>query len=68
MGFKMTELSRTIILNQLRAQKPELNEIELKIELFRTFYRDDFKEETLYKIAEEMKLFLLKEKAEKSVR
>jgi hypothetical protein len=59
--FEMTELSRNIILNQLRQKRPDLNEIELKIELFRIFYRSDFDDETLNKIAGEMKQVLLKE-------
>jgi len=58
--FEMTELSRSIILNQLRLRNPHLSEIELKIELFKTFYRSDFDEETLHKITSEMKEFLEK--------
>lgn len=57
--FEMTELSRKIILNQLKLKNPELTEIELKIELFKTFYRSDFDMEALNKIAEKMKQFLL---------
>jgi hypothetical protein len=65
--FEMTELSRSIILNQLHKKRPDLNEIDLKTELFRTFYRYDFDNETLNRIIEEMKMFLLKEQAEKQV-
>jgi hypothetical protein len=65
MGFEMTELSRTIILNQIRQERPELNEIELKIELLKTFYRDDFDDATLHKIAEEMRRYFVKKKTEK---
>lgn len=57
--FEMTELSRTIILNQLRNKHPDLSEIDLKIELFKAFYTFDFDKETLNKIAGEMKLFLI---------
>jgi hypothetical protein len=57
--FEMTELSRNIILNQLHIKNPELNEIDLKIELFKSFYRFDFDNETLDKIAAKMKQFLL---------
>lgn len=63
--FEMTELSRSIILNQLRRKNPKLNAIELKIELFKAFYRIDFDDATLNKITEEMKDFLLSEQAEK---
>ncbi len=62
--FEMTELSRNIILNQLRQTRPDLSEIDLKVELFKIFYRSDFDDETLNKIAEEMKRFLLKEPPE----
>lgn len=40
--FEMTELSRSIIQNQLVLKRPELTEIEVKIELFKIFYRFDF--------------------------
>ena len=65
--FEMTELSRSIILNQLQRKNPELNEIELKIELFKAFYRIDFDDETLNKIAGKMKEFLLNEQTEKQI-
>jgi hypothetical protein len=57
--FEMTELSRSIILNQIRKKRPELNEIELKIELFRAFYKYDFDDGTINKIIDKMRLFLL---------
>lgn len=56
--FEMTELSRKIIQNQLISKKPELTKIEIKIELFKAFYRFDFDEVTLNRIAEKMKQFL----------
>jgi len=57
--FEMTELSRSIIQNQLIHKRPELTEIEVKIELFKIFYRFDFDMETLNKIAGKMKEFLV---------
>lgn len=57
--FEMTELSRNIIHNQLLLKRPELTEVEVKIELFKIFYRSDFDEETLIRISENMKAFLL---------
>lgn len=57
--FELTDLSRSIILNQLRIKNPNLTEIDLKIELFKAFYKFDFCEEELNKIASEMKRFLL---------
>ncbi len=59
--FEMTELSRKIILNQIHQKNPELNEIELKIELFKAFYRFDFDNETLSRICDDMKEYLIRE-------
>jgi len=66
--FEMTELSRKIILNQLHIKNPELNEIELKIELFKTFYKFDFDNEKLNLIAEDMRQFLIKEETDKQIK
>lgn len=55
--FEMTELSRKIIQNQIVRKQPELTEIEIKIKLFKVFYRFDFDEVTLNRIAESMKGF-----------
>ena len=55
--FEMTELSRKIIKHQLASKQPELTEIEIKIELFKAFYRFDFDSVTLNRIAENMKQF-----------
>ncbi len=63
--FEMTELSRNIILNQLRLKNPELSEIDLKIELFKKFYKFDFDNELLNKITEKMRQFLMNEVIEK---
>ncbi len=63
--FEMTELSRKIILNQLHIKNPELSEVDLKVELFKAFYKFDFDKETLNKIAGKMKEFLLSEINEK---
>lgn len=59
--FELTELSRSIILNQLKQKNPEYSEIDLKIELFKKFYKFDFDNETLDKIADKMRQFLMKE-------
>ncbi|MCX6250346.1 MAG: hypothetical protein NTX61_06300 [Bacteroidetes bacterium] len=56
--FEMTELSRKIIQHQIMLKQPELTETEIKIELFKTFYRFDFDDVTLNHIAENMKQFL----------
>lgn len=57
--FEMTELSRGIILNQLRIKHSNLDETDLKIELFKTFYKFDFDDEKINKITKQMKEFLL---------
>lgn len=59
--FEMTELSRKIILNQLKQKNPQLSEIDLKIELFKKFYKIDFDDETLNRIEEKMRQFLINE-------
>ncbi len=59
--FEMTELSRKIIQNRIRTKIPNISEIDLKIEMFKTFYRYDFDKETLELIAEQMACFLRKE-------
>ncbi len=63
----MTELSRSIILNQLKQKNPEYTEIDLKIELFKKFYKFDFDNETLNKIADKMRQFLVNELIEKQI-
>jgi len=55
--FEMTELSRKIIQNRIKVKNPDISEIDLKVELFKTFYRFDFEKETLNQIAENMKKF-----------
>ena len=57
--FEMTELSRMMVQNQIKTKHPELTEIEIKIELFKAFYRFDFDKKTLNQIAESMNQFLI---------
>lgn len=58
--FEMTELSRKIIQNRIQTKKPDISEIDLKVELFKVFYRFDYDIETLNRIAESMKQFWTK--------
>ena len=58
--FEMTDLSRKIIQNQIKSKHPELTEIEIKIELFKAFYRFDFDDATLNRITENMRQFLIR--------
>lgn len=55
--FEMTDLSRKIIRNRIKTKKPGIQEVDLKIELFKTFYRFDFDNNSLTQIAESMKQF-----------
>jgi len=56
--FEMTELSRRIIKNRIKTKNPNISEIDLKVELFKTFYRFDFEKNELTKISKNMKIFL----------
>ncbi|HPA57805.1 MAG TPA: hypothetical protein PLT70_10300 [bacterium] len=53
--LELTELSRTIILDQLREKHPEMSERDLIAELFKIFYRNDFTPEKLNIIAESIR-------------
>jgi hypothetical protein len=53
--LELTELSRTIILDQLREKHPEMSERELIAELFKIFYKNDFTPEKLNIIAESIR-------------
>jgi hypothetical protein len=58
MAFDLTELSRLIISNSIRKKEPGITDIELKVKLFKTFYRFDFNQEKLDEIAGQMRQFL----------
>jgi len=62
MAFSLTELSRKIILNQLKQQNPSLTESELCIELFKICYKDSFDEEKMQNIISDMYFSLQKNK------
>lgn len=56
--FDLTELSREMIKDRIKAENPMISEADLHIELFKVFYRNDFDTETLNQITGEMKKFL----------
>lgn len=58
--FEMTELSRAIIQNRIKAKNPGISEIDLKTELFRIFYRSDYDNDTLQIITKQMRNYLKK--------
>ncbi len=58
--FEMTDLSRQIIQHRILSRYTKISEIELKVELFKTFYRFDFDKKTLDHIADSMRQHLKK--------
>jgi len=66
--FEMTELSRRIIQNRIIENNPEISDVELKVETFKIFYRDDFDKDTITQIASGMRQYLREKKNESSVR
>lgn len=56
--FEMTELSRKIIEGRIRTANPEISPTELKVEVFKTFYRSDFDDQTMQRILESMREYL----------
>lgn len=54
--FELTDLSRAIIQNRIKEKYPGISNIELKVELFKTFYRFDFNQATLNEIANHFRL------------
>ncbi len=55
--FEMTELSRKIIRNRIETNNPDIPEVDLKVELFKAFYRSDFDDHLLSQIVDSMKRF-----------
>ena len=60
--FEMTELSRQIIKNRIKEKNPGISEVDLRIELFKTFYRFDFDKDTLNRIADSMRQYYCRAK------
>lgn len=56
--FEMTELSREIIKNRIKEANPNITETELRVEIFKTFYRQDFDSITLDQISESLTKFM----------
>ena len=56
--FEMTELSREIVRNRIRAERIGIGDNELKIETFKAFYRHDFDEEQLNQIIHSMARYI----------
>lgn len=55
--FEMTDLSRKIIQNRIIAKNPKISVIELKVEMFKAFYKSDFDELSLQQIADSIRQY-----------
>lgn len=55
MGFEMIEMSRGIIKSRIKEKNPGMSDMDLKAELFKTFYRFDFEEDELKRISEHLR-------------
>ena len=53
--FEMTELSRRIIQNRIKAGNPGLSETDLKVETFKAFYKQDYDARSLNQITISMR-------------
>ena len=58
--FEMTDLSRKIIENRIKAKNPKISETELKVELFKVFYQSDFDRHSLEQIADSIRQYWIK--------
>jgi hypothetical protein len=45
LGFQMIEGVKKIVENSIRLKNPQISEIDLKVEVFERFYKNDFSEE-----------------------
>ncbi|MCF6239924.1 MAG: hypothetical protein L3J74_01110 [Bacteroidales bacterium] len=55
--FEMTELARNIIQNRIKSQNPGISDIDLKIKLFKIFYKTDFDKQTFDSIIDDMQKY-----------
>jgi hypothetical protein len=60
MMTEMTDFSRKLIENQIRRRNPGITDIELKLEVFKAFYKDDFDPPTMKKIMESYREYCVK--------
>jgi hypothetical protein len=45
LGFQMIEGVKKIVENSIRLKNPQISEIDLKVQVFERFYKNDFSEE-----------------------
>lgn len=56
MGMEMIESARKLVEYGIRHKNPAISEIELKVEIFKRFYADDFSQEELEKVVRHFKI------------
>ena len=61
MGIYIIDSVKKIVTNSIRNKHPEYTELELKVAVFRRYYKNDFSEEQMEKIIESMRSYYLKE-------
>jgi hypothetical protein len=54
MVFDMIEYSRMVVTNSIKAQQPDISLIDLKVAVFRRFYKHDFSATALNEIEKAM--------------
>lgn len=66
MAFDMIDFSRSLIRSSIKRDIPDISPIDLHLELFRRFYKNDFDDETMEKIISQMKEYLINKNNESS--
>lgn len=61
MGIDMIDSVKKIVTNSIRNKHPEYSELELRIAVFKRYYKKDFSPEQMEKIIEDMKSFYMKQ-------
>lgn len=60
LGFQMIESVKKIVENSIRLKNPQISDIDLKVEVFERFYKNDFSEEKMEDIIKGFKEYHLK--------
>ena len=59
-GIEMIEDTKKIVENSIKSKNPQISEIDLKIEVFKRFYKNDFSEEKMGDIVKGFREYYLK--------
>ena len=57
LGFQMIESVKKIVENSIRLKNPQISDIDLKVEVFERFYKNDFSEEKKEDIIKAMRQY-----------